>query len=428
MAAVAQDTSFCRDCLTVAAGKRCPSCRSPRIAFHPELHTLAIAHLDCDAFYAAIEKRDNPSLRDRPVIVGGGHRGVVSTACYIARIKGVRSAMPMFTALKLCPDAIVIPPDMQKYSAAGREVRRLMLAVTPLVEPLSIDEAFLDLTGTERLHGSSPAVSLAKLANTIEREIGISVSIGLSHNKFLSKVASDLEKPRGFSVIGRAETLGFLAPRPVGLIWGVGKVMQADLARDGITLIGQLQAREKADLVRHYGSMGARLYHLARGEDVRQVLEQNSRSISAETTFDEDTSDTRELERILWRMCERVSRRAKADKLAGRTVTLKLKSYDFKLKTRAINLHEPTLLADQIFAASRPLLVKEARGVSYRLLGVGISNLVSAEIEAGPTLDSRGAARAKAELAADKLRERFGNSAIERGIALAAERPAKDQE
>ncbi|MFL5259761.1 MAG: DNA polymerase IV [Hyphomicrobiales bacterium] len=428
MAAVAQDMSFCRDCLTMAAARRCPSCRSPRIASHPELHSLAIAHLDCDAFYAAIEKRDDPSLRDKPVIVGGGRRGVVATACYIARIKGVRSAMPMFTALKLCPDAIVIPPKMQKYSAAGQEVRRLMLAMTPLVEPLSIDEAFLDLNGTERLHGSSPAVSLARLAATIEREIGITVSIGLSHNKFLAKVASDLEKPRGFSVIGRAETLEFLAPRPVSLIWGVGKVMQTDLARDGITLIGQLQAREKADLVRGYGSMGARLYHLARGEDVRQVSEQESRSISAETTFDDNTADARELERILWRMCERVSRRAKADRLAGRTVMLKLKTHDFKLKTRAVSLHEPTLLADQIFAASRPLLLKEARGTSYRLLGVGISNLVSAEIGAGASLDSRGAARAMAELAADKLKDRFGGSAIERGIALAAGRRVKTQE
>jgi DNA polymerase-4 len=428
MAAVAQDMSFCRDCLTMTAARRCPSCRSPRIASHPELHSLAIAHLDCDAFYAAIEKRDEPSLRDKPVIVGGGHRGVVSTACYIARIKGVRSAMPMFTALKLCPDAVVIPPDMQKYSAAGQEVRRLMLAVTPLVEPLSIDEAFLDLTGTERLHGSSPAVSLARLASTIEREIGITVSIGLSHNQFLAKVASDLEKPRGFSVIGRAETLEFLSSRPVGLIWGVGKVMQADLTRDGITLIGQLQMREKADLVRRYGSMGARLYHLARGEDVRQVSEQDSRSISAETTFDNDTAEARELERILWRMCERVSRRAKAERLAGRTVTLKLKTHDFKLKTRAVSLQEPTLLADQIFAASRPLLFKEARGTYYRLLGVGISNLVSAQIEAGPSLDSRGAARAKAELAADKLKDRFGGAVIERGIALAAGRPVKAQE
>src|SRR4051794_19811134 len=218
---------FCRDCLADVprSALRCRSCGSPRLVRHDELDRLAIAHVDCDAFYAAIEKRDDPSLRDKPVIVGGGRRGVVSTACYIARISGVRSAMPMYKALKICPQAIVIPPDMQKYAAAGEEVRRLMLAFTPLVEPLSIDEAFLDLTGTERLHGSSPAMALAKLALRIESEIGITVSIGLSHNKFLAKVASDLEKPRGFSVVGRAETLSFLASQRVGLIWGVGKVM-----------------------------------------------------------------------------------------------------------------------------------------------------------------------------------------------------------
>jgi len=423
MVSAAPGGSFCRDCLTFVTpeARRCPVCRSPRIARHPELHELPIAHLDCDAFYAAVEKRDDPALRDKPVIIGGGKRGVVSTACYIARIHGVRSAMPMFKALKLCPDAIVLPPSMQKYVAVGHEVRALMFELTPLVEPLSIDEAFLDLGGTIRLHGSSPAVSLAKLARVIEAKIGISVSIGLSHNKFLAKVASDLEKPRGFSIIGRAETLAFLAARPVGLIWGVGKVLQSELARDGITLIGQIQSRDKADLMRRYGSMGARLYHLARGEDVRHVSnDEEAKSISSETTFNDDIRDYRELERILWRMCERVSHRAKAEQIAGRTVALKLKTSDFKIRTRHTSLQDPTFLADRIFAAAQPLLRREATGIDYRLLGVGITHLVSQNTTDAPaSLDGQTAARAKAELAVDKVRAKYGRTAVERGLSFA---------
>lgn len=413
---------FCRDCFKPAGDgdRRCASCRSPRLVRHLELHALTTAHLDCDAFYAAIEKRDNPSLRDKPVIVGGQHRGVVSTACYIARIRGVRSAMPMFTARKLCPEAVVISPDMAKYAAVGRQVRALMLDLTPLVQPLSIDEAFLDLKGTERLHGRSAAYSLAHLAQRIEKDIGITVSIGLSHNKFLAKMASDLDKPRGFSIIGKAETLTFLAARPVGAIWGVGKAMQAQLAKDGITMIAQLQTRERNDLMRRYGALGARLYHLSRGEDTRSVSsEDETKSISAETTFDEDISDYKALERILWRMSDRVSRRAKEDRLAGHTVTLKLKTADFKIRTRNASFQDPTVLADRIFAAAQPLLKREATGTSYRLLGVGISHLVEidpARTEA--TLDERAATRAKAERAIDRLREKFGKDAIDRGLAF----------
>jgi DNA polymerase-4 len=419
------DAGFCRDCFSPVSvdDRRCPSCRSPRLLRHPELHHLATAHLDCDAFYAAIEKRDDPSLRDKPVIVGGQHRGVVSTACYIARIRGVRSAMPMFQALKLCPDATVIPPNMAKYAAVGRQVRELMLALTPLVQPLSIDEAFLDLAGTERLHGRSAAYSLSLLTRQIETQIGITVSIGLSHNKFLAKMASDLDKPRGFSVIGRAETLGFLAMRPVGAIWGVGKAMQAELAKDGITMIAQLQTREKADLIKRYGTLGARLYHLARGEDARHVSpDDDTKSISAETTFDVDISDYKALERILWQMSERVSRRAKEDRLAGSTVTLKLKTADFKIRTRNASLQDATVLADRIFSAAQPLLKREASGTAFRLLGVGISHLRDIDpADAEPTLDERAATRAKAEHAIDRLREKFGKSAVERGLLFNSE-------
>ena len=418
-------SGFCRDCFAPAGenDRRCAACRSPRLIRHPELHQLTTAHLDCDAFYAAIEKRDDPSLRDKPVIVGGQHRGVVSTACYIARIRGVRSAMPMFTARKLCPEAVVISPNMAKYAAVGREVRALMLDLTPLVQPLSIDEAFLDLKGTERLHGRSAALSLGHLAQRIEKEIGITVSIGLSHNKFLAKMASDLDKPRGLSVIGKAETLAFLAARPVGAIWGVGKAMQTELAKDGITMIAQLQTRDRNDLMRRYGTLGARLYHLSRGEDARSVsTEDETKSISAETTFDEDISDYKALERILWQMSDKVSRRAKLDRLAGHTVTLKLKTADFKIRTRNASFQDATVLADRIFTAAQPLLKREATGTAFRLLGVGISHLVEidpAQTEA--TLDERAATRAKAEYAIDRLRQKFGKDAIDRGLVFEEE-------
>jgi DNA polymerase-4 len=399
---------------------RCPACHGPRLLRHPELFALSIAHIDCDAFYAAIEKRDDPSLLDKPVIVGGGRRGVVSTACYIARMSGVRSAMPMFKALKLCPNAVVVAPDMAKYAKVGEEVRQLMLELTPLVEPLSIDEAFLDLSGTERLHHMPPARALAGLARRIEAEIGISVSIGLSHNKFLAKIASDLDKPRGFSVIGKAETRSFLASRPASLIWGVGKAMQARLARAGITRIAQLQAMEKADLVRRYGMLGARLYHLARGEDARPVNpEEETKSISAETTFEEDIADGARLEDILWRLSEKVSHRAKAQGFAGRSVVLKLKTGDFRLRTRSTTLSDATFLADRIFEAARPLLRREATGTSFRLIGVGIAQLVPASTDEVLTgLDARARARAQAELAMDAVRARFGRSAVGKGRGL----------
>lgn len=416
------EAGFCRDCLTEARGseQRCHDCGSPRLLRHPELHALSIAHIDCDAFYAAVEKRDDQSLADKPVIIGGGTRGVVSTACYVARIRGVKSAMPMFKAKALCPDAVIIKPNMAKYAEAGRHVRRLMEDLTPLVEPLSIDEAFLDLTGTARLHGMSPALSLARLIERIRREVGITASVGLSYNKYLAKVASDLEKPRGFSVLGRAEAVAFLTTKSVSLIWGVGRAMQEQLAREGITLIGQLQAMDKIELMRRFGSMGARLYHLSRGEDARTVHNDDpSKSISAETTFNTDIAPFSELRPILWRLAEKVSRRAKAEGHAGNTVVLKLKTADFKTRTRNVSLLEPTVLASRIFEAAEPLLKREATGTLFRLIGVGITNLTQADAaHEQDTLDSHVASRAKAELAIDKLREKFGRSAVERGLAL----------
>ena len=413
---------FCRDCLAPASGseRRCKACGSPRLLHHPELHELSIAHIDCDAFYAAVEKRDNPELADKPVIIGGGVRGVVSTACYVARIQGVKSAMPMFKALKLCPEATVIRPNMAKYAEAGRAIRTMMLEVTPLVQPLSIDEAFLDLTGTSRLHAQSPALTLANLIKRIHAEIGISASAGLSHNKFLAKIASDLEKPRGFSVLGRAETLAFLASKPVSLIWGVGKAMQEQLARGGITRIAQLQTLDKIELMKRFGGLGARLYHLSRGEDDRHVsIGDHSKSISAETTFNSDISNVAELDRILWPLAEKVSRRAKAEGMAGQTVVLKLKTADFKTRTRNAMLDDPTSFAHRIYDAALPLLHREATGVAFRLIGVGITSLMASRPEQETeTLDATVAAQAKAELAVDKIREKFGRAAVGRGITF----------
>jgi DNA polymerase IV len=413
---------FCRDCLqpTKANEHRCKNCHSPKILHHAELHSLSIAHIDCDAFYAAVEKRDNPELLDKPVIIGGQTRGVVSTACYIARIHGVKSAMPMFKALKLCPEAVVIKPNMVKYAEAGKRVREIMFEYTPLVQPISIDEAFLDLTGTTRVHGQSPALSLAKLIKKIETEVGITASVGLSHNKFLAKMASDLEKPRGFSVVGKAETMEFLAEKPVGRIWGVGAAMQAQLGKAGITRISQLQALEKNDLLRRFGNMGARLYHLSRGEDLRDVsIESETKSISSETTFDENISSYEALEPILWTLSQKVSRRAKAANMAGLTITLKLKNAEFQNRTRAASLQEPTRLAHRIFEAAKPLLKKEVRGTKFRLLGVGISHLSeSTTDDEVNSLDVHSATLTKAELAIDKIRKKFGNAAVERGLTF----------
>lgn len=415
-------TGFCRDCFSPVpeGAERCPACRRPRLLFHPEINSLTIAHMDCDAFYAAVEKRDNPELRDKPLIIGGGTRGVVSTCCYIARIRGVRSAMPMFKALAACPEATVLKPDMNKYARVARDVRALMRELTPLVEPVSIDEAFLDLSGTERLHHASAAVSMARLAKRIEDEIGITVSVGLSHNKFLAKMASDLDKPRGFAVIGREETLSFLASKPVSMIWGVGKALEAKLAREGITRISQLQKMEEHDLMARFGSMGSRLYRLSRGLDSRHVEPvHETKSISAETTFMRDIADRAELDRILWPLCDKVATRAKAAGFSGSTVVLKLKTADFKIRTRNQTLPDPTQLAEVIYRVASPMLAREATGTSFRLLGVGISGLADGDLADPPDmLDPAATRRAEAERAMDRLRAKFGDKSIVKGRGM----------
>ncbi len=378
--------------------------------------------MDCDAFYASVEKRDDPSLADKPVIIGGGRRGVVSTACYVARIKGVRSAMPMFQALKLCPDAVVIKPRMSAYTEASKAIRAMMEDLTPAIEPLSLDEAFLDLRGTERLHGHPPAVMLARLVKRMRDELGLTGSIGLSHNKFLAKIASDLDKPRGFSVIGEADTAAFLQGKPVRMIWGVGVAGQASLDKAGIRTFDDLLRWEKRDLVARFGSMGERLYHLARGEDRRRVQSHSSmKSISNETTFGEDTGDLDILDGHIWRMSEKVSDRAKAKDLAGRVVTLKLKRADFSQITRRISLRDPTQMADKIYREARALFdAVGAQNGPYRLIGTGLSDLCPADQAdmSGDLLDPNAVQRSKAERATDAIREKFGADAILKGRAL----------
>jgi DNA polymerase-4 len=413
---------FCRDCLADVPDQatRCPGCASPRLVRHAELDRLTIAHIDCDAFYAAIEKRDDPALRDRPVIIGGGRRGVVSTACYIARTFGVRSAMPMFEARRLCPHAAIIPPDMGKYARVGREVRAMMFELSPLVEPLSIDEAFLDLGGTERLHGMSAAKSLARFARRVEEAVGITVSIGLSENKFLAKLASDLDKPRGFSVLSRGDAVAFLAPKPITFIWGVGKATGAALARHGYRTIADLQEADEAALMRKFGGEGSRLWRLARGIDARDVIaHREAKSISSETTLDTDLAAFRPLERLLWLLSEKVSARLKAQDLAGATVTLKLKTADFRLRTRAQSLGASTQLAAKIFATGRTLLRRETDGTKFRLIGVGVSALApAADADPADLIDVGGQRAAAAEHAIDRLREKFGRDAVLKGLAL----------
>ncbi len=399
----------------------CPRCRSRRVVAHAELGRLAIAHLDCDAFYAAVEQRDDPSLAGRPVLVGGRHRGVVVACSYEARPFGVHSAMPMFQARKLCPHAVIIRPDMAKYAAVGDEVRALMRAVTPLVEPISIDEAFLDLSGTERVHRGAPARALAKLASRIEDELHITVSIGLSYNKFLAKVASTLDKPRGFAVIGRGEARSFLKDQPVGLLWGVGKQLRKRLEADGIAAIGQLLAYTESELVARYGKIGHRLARFALGEDDRTVDPDAPRkSLSAEITLDEDRADAEALKPVLWRLCEKVARRLKADRLAGRTVTLKLKTAGFRLRTRSRSLRDPTRTAETIYQTAQPLLAREADGTLFRLIGVGVSNLAPADAaDAGDLVDRIAPRRARIEEAMDAVRDKFGDDAITKGRGLA---------
>jgi DNA polymerase-4 len=414
--------SLCRDCgADPGESAVCPACGSRRIVRHPELFSLHIAHVDCDAFYASVEKRGRPELAAKPVIVGGGVRGVVAAACYVARIYGVRSAMPMFKALKACPDAVVIRPDFAKYSAVARQIRGLMSRLTPLVQPLSIDEAVLDLAGTEALHGAPPAAVLARFAREVEATVGVTVSIGLAPNRLLAKIAAGRDKPRGFCVIG-AEARALLAPEPVRLLPGVGPALAKRLEAMGITKLAHLQALDDRDAARRLGEDGPALVRRARGEDARPVNpERETKSISAETTFATDLTRTEDLERHLWRLSEKLARRLKEADFAAGGVVLKLKTAAFASRTRAYRLPGPTRLPDTLFAAARTLLAREIDGTAYRLIGIGAAPLLPGEVADRPDLaDPDAPRRSAAQAAIDALRSRFGAEVIGRGRGFEA--------
>ncbi len=410
--------SICRDCLHTGDRKveRCPACDSRRMVCHDELDRLTIAHLDCDAFYASVEKRDRPELRDRPVIVGGGKRGVVSTCCYIARQYGVHSAMPMFKALKACPEAVVIKPDFRKYIAASEAIFGAVGKLTPLIQTLSLDEAWIDLAGTERLNGGPPAFQLIRLQQQIEADTGLTVSIGLAPNRFLAKVASELDKPRGFSVLG-SEAAAVLAPRPVAILPGVGPVFRKTLQSDGYATVGDLAAAEVRDLVKRYGETGLRLHDLAHGRDARAVNPGHERKgMSAETTFNEDLTSPEDLEAELWPLCEKLASKARRDGVASRVLVLKLRRTDFKIVTRRISLPEPVQTARALFAAGRALMAPEL-GRPYRLIGIGMAEVIDA-VASHALFETTEARALKTETAIDALRAKFGAKAVVAGRAL----------
>ena len=387
---------LCRDCLWMTddlTDNRCPACASPRLVSHPELWDLTLAHLDCDAFYASVEKRDRPELAEQPVIVGGGVRGVVTTCCYIARTYGVRSAMPMFMGL--------------------------VAELSPLVQPLSLDEAWIDLAGTERLNGGPGAFQMARLQRRIQTEIGLSVSVGLGPNKTLAKISSDLDKPRGFAVIGAREAKGFLAGRPVTLLPGVGPAFARTLERDGVRRIGDLSSVGAKVLTQRYGAFGLRLAELAEGRDLRTVDPHEARKgISAETTFNTDIRDLQSLKDELWRMSERAAGQARARGVAGRVATLKLKTADFQIITRRRTLPGPIQTATLLFQTTCDILTREADGRAFRLIGAGLSDLVETSAEATDLFTSDESRARVREGTMDRIRARFGAAAVTTGRNL----------
>ncbi len=423
--------ALCRDCFHNAAEDftRCPSCGSRRIIAHPDLFRLTVAHIDCDAFYASVEKRDQPELATRPVIVGGGTRGVVAACCYIARLSGVRSAMPMFKARAACPDAVVIKPDIAKYAREGARIRAMMEALTPLVQPLSIDEAVLDLRGTEALHNAPPAVVLARFAQGVEREVGVTVSVGLAANRLMAKLAAERDKPRGFAVIGAGEAAAWLAPQSVAVLPGVGPAMAKRLAAAGFVRLGQLAALDARAALARFGADGPALVARARGEDNRAVNPaRETKSISAETTFDTDIALLAALEAPLWQLCEKLARRLKDKGFAAGGVVLKLKTADFALRTRSQRLPEPSLLPEVIFASARPLLQREADGTAFRLIGIGAQPLAPADqADRGDLADPEAPRRAARWKAMEALRARFGEDAVMAGRGFKA-KPAPEGE
>jgi DNA polymerase-4 len=334
-------------------------------------------------------------------------------------MSGARSAMPMYKALKLCPDAVVIKPNFAKYREESRRIMAKLDALTPLVQPLSLDEAWIDLSGTERLHGASPAVMLTRLQREIEAEIHLTVSIGLAPNKFLAKIASELDKPRGFSVIGAAEAKAFLAGKPVSILPGVGPATVTALASEGFRTVGDIAAADLKHLAAVLGSSGLRLHRLAQGQDARAVdPDQIRKTISAETTFNDDLFKREDLEDELWPLCERVAKQARAEGVAGRVATLKLRTPDFKVHTRRRTLPVPIQTARTLFQVARELLAAEPGGAYYRLIGAGLTEFVPAEGAADDFFAGDERRTLKNEQTIDALRGKFGAGAVMTGRAL----------
>jgi len=391
--------TLCRDCGALAhsasAPTSCAQCGSPRVVAHPELAQLAIAHVDCDAFYASVEKRDRPELADEPVIVGGGQRGVVLTACYIARRFGVRSAMPMARALQLCPGASVVRPDMEKYRRESRRIRELMEALSPRVESVSIDEAYLDLSESGK--GEPPARSLARLALQVEKRIGVTISIGLAPNKMLAKIASDCGKPRGFYVIGESDKLAVLAPMKVSALPGIGPVMTRKLEEMGYPTIAALRAAKLDELTHRFGRWGRSLLARAHGEDARRVGFGRGRNVSigAERTFAKDLAKFEDIMAVVETISQRVAERLARADLAATSLTLKLRRHDRYTTTHACRLHDPTQRADVILAAVTPVLRLKIDGTRYRLVGVTAHDLVAGALADPPDLFDQNVRTAK---------------------------------
>lgn len=417
---------LCRDCPNLfwpqggAAVSRCPTCGSRRLVSHPELTRLSIAHVDCDAFFASVEKQRRPELKGKPLLVGGtGERGVVSTACYIARLTGARSAMPMRRARELCPDAVVLSPDISAYRVVAEHIRVMMRELTPLVEVKSIDEAVLDLSGTRELHGAPPCVVVARLALRVEKELGVTISIGLATNTLMAKLAAGIDKPRGYGVIG-TEARQWLADKSVRLLPGIGKAQEESLQKLGLTRLGAVASLTTEEAFRRLGPRGPELVARARGESSRKVTPFHPvKSVSTEVTFTRDIRDTTLLERELWDLCEQLALRLKRKEVSTQGISLKLRTASFQTRSRAMKLHTPTVLPDRLFQAARTLLAAEVGDTAFRLIGLGSNGLAPLDDADPPDLaDMQTQSRVAMQQAIDTLRSRFGKAAIQRGRSL----------
>lgn len=390
----------------------------------PIVTERTILHVDLDAFFAAVEQRDRPELRGRPVIVGGDPRGrgVVSAASYEARRYGVRSAMSLAEALRRCPDGVFLPVDGRRYQAASRDVMAVLRRFTPQVEPISIDEAFLDVTGSMALFGDG-AVIAGRIKSAVRDEVGLTASVGVASTKLVAKIASDLRKPDGLVVVAPGDEAAFLAPLAIGRLWGVGEKTAAVLAEYGVRTIGDLAEMAPDVLVRRFGKHGASLASRARGVDDDPVHEgEPAKSVGHEHTFDHDTSDPEVIERTLLAMAEGVSGRLRSAGVRASTITVKIRDSSFRTFTRQRTLAEPTDLTEPIFATALALARPEVRGLRVRLLGVSASNLGEREqLGLFATEDPR---RRRAIEAADAVRRRYGSDAVTRGRLVGAGLPA----